>query len=752
MKTERKKSTHDNAEILVAEDSITQAIQIKHLLESHRYNVIVAQNGLKAMYLLLNHKPSLVITDILMPEMNGYELCKKIKSNKNTEDIPVILLTRLSDPEEIIEGLSCGADSFITKPYNEKYFLSHIEKILYERNGEGHKKVPFGTEILFRGIKRFIQAEQGNVIKLMLNIYEGAVHQNEKLVQSQEELKLLNERLESTVEERTSALFEEIKTGTQITKKLKESEEKFRSILENSADAIFIVDQKGRFLYSNKAVTNILGYTLEEIKGKPITYISPADKIDEHLDLFGQLLNEGKLFTELELLKKDGSIISTDLNTILLPDGLYYGSLRDITERKLTEKALKDAKVKAEANDKLKTTFLNNISHEVRTPLNGILGFAEIMSHPDLSDEDKDISLSMLYESSDRLLNTINNYMDISLITSGNMILYKKNFVPAQILKELFGKYKILCAAKNLELLLNFPEQSDNLLVNSDPEIFRKITSHLLNNAVKFTEKGSINYGYLIYAGELELFVKDTGIGIGKKSLRSIFECFVKEDREPLMFTEGSGLGLSIAKGMIEIIGGKTRVESEIGIGSCFSFKIPLMIDAEIAVSDIQDIKHKKINGEATILIAEDDEINFFYLNTLVIRETGAKVLHASNGREAISLFKANPGIALILMDINMPEIDGLEATRQIKLIKKEVPIIAITAYAMSGDEERILAAGCDGYLSKPISKEKFLEKMVEFIKISTPVCTTLQFRSAGNSQTLQPVSKKDLKEQYFNF
>jgi CheY-like chemotaxis protein len=176
------------------------------------------------------------------------------------------------------------------------------------------------------------------------------------------------------------------------------------------------------------------------------------------------------------------------------------------------------------------------------------------------------------------------------------------------------------------------------------------------------------------------------------------------------------------------------------------------MIDAEIAVSDIQDIKHKKINGEATILIAEDDEINFFYLNTLVIRETGAKVLHASNGREAISLFKANPGIALILMDINMPEIDGLEATRQIKLIKKEVPIIAITAYAMSGDEERILAAGCDGYLSKPISKEKFLEKMVEFIKISTPVCTTLQFRSAGNSQTLQPVSKKDLKEQYFNF
>jgi PAS domain S-box-containing protein len=752
MKTERKKSTHDNTEILVAEDSITQAIQIKHLLESHHYNVIVAQNGKKAMDWLSKHKPSLIISDILMPEMNGYELCKKIKSNNNTEDIPVILLTILTDPEEIIEGLSCGADSFITKPYNEKYLLTHIEKILSEENGEDHKKVPFGTEIHFKGKKRFIYTEQQKVIKLMLNIYEGAIHQNERLVQTQEELRLLTERLESTVEERTSALTEEIKTGTQITKKLKESEEKFRSILENSADAIFIADQKGRFVYSNKAVTNILGYTLEEIKGKPITYISPADKIDEHLNLFSQLLNEGKLFTELELLKKDGSIISTDLNSILLPDGLYYGSFRDITERKLAEKALKHAKVKAETNDKLKTTFLNNISHEVRTPLNGILGFAEIMFHQDLSDEDKDISLSMLYESSDRLLNTINNYMDISLITSGNLTLYKKNFVPVQILKELFDKYKILCAAKNLELLLNFPEQSDNLLVNSDPEIFRKITSHLLNNAVKFTEKGSINYGYIIHATELEFFVKDTGIGIGKKSLRSIFECFVKEDRGPLMFTEGSGLGLSIAKGMIEIIGGKTSVESEIGIGSYFSFTIPLTIDAEIAVSDIQDIKHKKINGGATILIVEDEETNFFYLNTLVIRETGAKVLHASNGREAISLFKANPGIVLILMDIKMPEIDGLEATRQIKLIKKEVPIIAITAYAMSGDEERILAAGCDGYLSKPISKKNFLEKMAEFIKISNPACNTLKFRSNGDSQTLQPVCKKDLKEQYFNF
>jgi CheY-like chemotaxis protein len=181
--------------------------------------------------------------------------------------------------------------------------------------------------------------------------------------------------------------------------------------------------------------------------------------------------------------------------------------------------------------------------------------------------------------------------------------------------------------------------------------------------------------------------------------------------------SEGSGLGLPIARGMIEIIGGKIRVESVLGEGSSFSFNIPL----------IQNIKQESISlsfendlimNNQMILVAEDDETNFFYLNALLKMETQATVLHASNGREAIDMFKENPGIGLILMDIKMPEIDGLEATRQIKLINSEIPIIAITAYAMSGDKERVLAAGCDDYLSKPINKKNLLKKMEELYKV----------------------------------
>ena len=265
-------------------------------------------------------------------------------------------------------------------------------------------------------------------------------------------------------------------------------------------------------------------------------------------------------------------------------------------------------------------------------------------------------------------------------------------------------------------MFLNIPEQSDNTIVNSDPEIFKKIVSHLLNNAIKFTERGSINYGYIIRNEELEFFVKDTGIGIGKESINVIFGHFVKEDRAPSRLIEGSGLGLSIAKGMADIIGANLRVESEVGVGSSFYFTIPLLKETEQAPSGASRREYAKVLGGASILVAEDDETNFYFLKSLLTRETGVTVLHASNGREAVELFKRNPDIVLILMDIKMPEVDGLEATRQIKLINVNVPVIAITAYAMSGDEERVLAAGCDGYLSKPITKKSLLEKIAEFI------------------------------------
>jgi len=193
-------------DILIVEDSATQAAQIKYLLESNHYKVLVTENGKQALVLLSQHKPSLVITDIVMPGMNGYELCGKIKSDKRTEDIPVILLTSLSDPEEVIEGLSCGADIFITKPYNKEYLISNIEKLLIEKISPASKSDMVAIEINYLGKKRPIRIGSQKIVNLLLNIYQGAIQKNNELIQTSEELRFLNEQLESLVNERTSTI------------------------------------------------------------------------------------------------------------------------------------------------------------------------------------------------------------------------------------------------------------------------------------------------------------------------------------------------------------------------------------------------------------------------------------------------------------------------------------------------------------------------------------------------------------------
>jgi CheY-like chemotaxis protein/anti-sigma regulatory factor (Ser/Thr protein kinase) len=324
----------------------------------------------------------------------------------------------------------------------------------------------------------------------------------------------------------------------------------------------------------------------------------------------------------------------------------------------------------------------------------------------------------MLKESSDRLLNAITSYMDISLLTSGSMSVHIKEFYPAKTLRNIYRDHSGQCMTKKLELFIALPDHSDTLLLNTDQELLHKTLSHLLNNAIKFTDKGTIHFGYNAHETELEFFVKDSGIGMNQDVIESIFDRFVKVDTGPTSLTEGSGLGLSIAKGMLDLISGKIRVSSEIGIGTSIFFTLPLIAgnNTDIEKTVLKENNNRGVVGQ--ILVAEDDETNFFYLNAILSRETDASIIHANNGKEAVELFEANPGIQLVLMDIKMPVMDGFEATRQIKLINKDVPVIAITAYAMMGDKERVLAAGCDEYLSKPISKKLLLQKVSELIDL----------------------------------
>jgi PAS domain S-box-containing protein len=500
------------------------------------------------------------------------------------------------------------------------------------------------------------------------------------------------------------------------------SERKYRSIFENVQDVYYETLIDGTILEVSPSISILSKglYQMDDLIGKSM-FDFYSDPI-ERQTILTELNNKGTIADfEITLKNRDGSTVPCSISAKLVFDtnlnpAKIIGSLHDITDRKNVTEALKLAKEKAEASDKLKTDFLNNISHEVRTPLNGILGFAEIISIQGLSEEEKKDSMAMLFESSNRLLNTITNYMDISLITSGSLSVNSKNMNPALLLKKIYDNFEHLCQNKRLEFTLQIPENYDNYVINSDPEILQKILSHFMDNAVKFTERGSVQLGFNVKEGGIEFFVRDTGIGINQDSFDIIFNMFMKEDHSSYRVLEGSGLGLSIAQGMSDAIGAKVRLESEPGVGSSFFLTIPLKTGTKLSSPGNTVIDSINTAKRSTILVAEDDDTNFYYLNALITRETEAEVLHASNGREAIELFKANRDIALILMDMKMPEIDGFEATRQIKLINPNVHIIAITAYAMSGDEERTMAAGCDGYLSKPINKKSLMDKISEFI------------------------------------
>jgi len=375
------------------------------------------------------------------------------------------------------------------------------------------------------------------------------------------------------------------------------------------------------------------------------------------------------------------------------------------------------AKDKAEASDRLKSTFINNISHEIRTPLNGILGFGQILTDPDLLPEEKERYAEMLNSSSSRLINTVTNFMDISLLSSGNQKVFKKVINPENLVKEVVLRFKDVCAEKKLALSILTPALAPNLISVTDDDLLIKILNQLIDNAVKFTHKGILTVGYERDENSLLFFVKDTGIGISEENKSQIFDSFIQEDSELTRRFEGSGLGLSIAKGFIHLLEGKIWLDSEKGKGSAFYFSLPCLQQIQESSSEHPN-SDISTNRKQTILIAEDDEINFYYFKVLLTHDL-IEIIHATNGIEAVDLCRKHPEIELVLMDLKMVEMDGFEATRQIKSFRSNLPVIAITAYSESDDKRKALQSGCDEFLTKPIKKEFLLKKLEDFGLIS---------------------------------
>lgn len=392
------------------------------------------------------------------------------------------------------------------------------------------------------------------------------------------------------------------------------------------------------------------------------------------------------------------------------------GSARDITHAKKTEKQLVDAKEKAEESDKLKTSFINNISHEIRTPLNGILGFAYLLSRPDVQDQDRTSLFAYLEQSCNRLLNTMTDYMDMAMIVSKTMVMNKAKVDFLQLLDVVEDEANRLCMDRDLVFELKINPDVTDYVIQTDKDFIHRILYKLIDNAVKFTEKGSVSLHCNLLTNRLECKVTDTGCGIESVMLGQIFEMFSQTDTSLSRGYEGSGLGLAIAKGLVALLDGEITASSSLGSGSEFSFSIPVVTYNE--PGNVNELRQHSISAKKPlILIAEDDDLNLQYMMALLSTE-GIDSIYAENGELVVEYCRTNPDITFVLMDVKMPVMDGEEATRKIKEFRPDLPIVATTAYAQTGDVHRYLAAGCVEYIAKPIAREKILSLIEQYNSI----------------------------------
>jgi len=380
-------------------------------------------------------------------------------------------------------------------------------------------------------------------------------------------------------------------------------------------------------------------------------------------------------------------------------------------------KLLQIAKEKAEESDRLKSAFLANMSHEIRTPMNGILGFAELLKEPKLNDKEQLEYIGIIEKSGKRLLNIINDIIDISKIEAGQV---EVNIVESNINDQIeyidtffqpeFERKGLMHSFKN-------GLSANESIIKTDREKIYAILSNLVKNAIKYTNTGSIEFGYDLASSTaaqdrlfLQFYIKDTGIGIPKDRQKAVFERFIQADISDKMALQGAGLGLSISKAYVEMLGGKIWVESEPGNGTIFYFTVPYTTEnkSEIIIKDVSTTVAQRKIGNLKILIVEDDKTSDQFI-TIALIKFCKKVLHAQNGVDAIRICRDNPDIDLILMDIKMPGLDGYEATRQIREFNMDVIIIAQTAYGLLGDREKTLEAGCNDYISKPIIADELL-------------------------------------------
>jgi PAS domain S-box-containing protein len=528
------------------------------------------------------------------------------------------------------------------------------------------------------------------------------------------------EKANVLLKQRNDEILRSQKTIKKINKALTESEGKLRSIFDISPYSIFVVGRNLTIFDCNDTAMSMFHVKSKHdlLQKNMSEFVVSGIDVSEPVEIISEFLSNDCQKRQYRLKRPDRSLFYAEIAAREIEDpsekpNLYVIVITDITERLDFIDSLREAKMKAEESDKLKTAFLANMSHEIRTPMNSIVGFTNLLTDPDLAGAKRNEFLSHIMQSSKLLLNLIDDIIDISKIEAGHLNFSVEKFYLNHIVRDLFHTYKETSSKPELSFSLILPHGTDTIRCETDPLRLRQVLSNLISNAVKFTKEGVIEIGYNVKDSNsipvVEFYVKDSGIGIPKEKQQMIFERFRQVDDSRTRTYGGTGLGLSISKRLIEVMGGKIGLESEVGKGSTFFFTLPYIREKATPKVPIEKEDATQNWHDKTILVAEDENSNYELLKA-TLNQTNIKVVRVLNGEDAVNFVKSEQPVDMVLMDIRMPKMNGYDATRHIKSIHPELPVIAITAYAMSEDEAKSLEAGCDLYLSKPIKPSRLLE------------------------------------------
>ena len=796
--------------ILAIDDQPDNLTTIKAVIKLHLpgCQTITALSGADGIKLAREEQPDVILLDLIMPGLDGFEVCRRLKADELTMHIPVVMVTAIkTDSESRIKGLELGADAFLSKPIDPPELMAQINVLLRIKESEDtlRNEKKNIEQIVHARTAELIQIEERNTALLnaipdMMFVFDandtiidyyannpGDLYEqpefflgkkidavlprelaeitHEKVAQVLStgqsgqfayslEIKGLIKHFESRYvscgHDQVLSIVRDITPETLAKETLMKSEERYKNFISQVSEGVYRmeldkpipvsmpVEAQIDFIYDhlfiaecNQAFMNMYDIgASEDIVGKSQKQLHGGSNDPVNRAALRNFITSGYRSENIETREQDakGRIRYFTNNAVGVIENGYFvrqwGTQMEITDRKQLMENLVIAVEKAQESDRLKSAFLANMSHEIRTPMNAIAGFAGMISEPDLSDEDREKFSTIIQSRTDDLMHIINDILEISRIESGNATLLKQ---PVS-LKEITDEMEVVFSERlkrnkktKLTLIAEGPRDHDLSLI-TDGYILKQVFSNLIDNAIKYTESGAVRFGCQAPVnGTITCYVADTGIGISEENEALIFEHFRQAESPDQHKYGGTGLGLAICKGSLDLLGGEIWVESEPGKGSTFFFKIPY--EQEHEDSRTAEVKHPPYKradpidwSGKKILLIEDEATNMEFL-TIILRHTGAELVSAFSGKEVRQLYTQLDSFDLVLLDIRLPDANGWELAGEIKQLRPTLPIIAQTAYAMSTDRQLSEDAGCDGYISKPIEKNKLLELLTEYFE-----------------------------------